>query len=314
MKSEKILVTGGSGFIGSHLIPELVKLEYDVYSLERYVTGRYVLGGRRAVKTVFGDLRDSFHIRNVIRNIQPDAVVHLASISPVSYSYDHPNEVLETNFLGTVNLAESCSREVPHFKHFLFAGTSEEYGDQKVMPLKETSPLRPCSPYAVSKIAADKYLQYMRDAHNFPVTILRNFNTYGRKENTHFVVERIIVQMLEGKSVMLGNPKPVRDFLYVDDHVNSYMTCLGNDNAIGEIFNFCTGRGISIAQLVESVKKITHFKGEMIWNTIPERPFDPMTLIGDCSKAKQLLDWKPRFSLEKGLKFTIKFWKEKLLT
>lgn len=314
MKSEKILVTGGSGFIGSHLIPELVKSEYDVYSLERYVTGRYILGGRRKVKTVFGDLRDYFSIRNTIRKVRPDAVVHLASISPVSYSYDHPNEVLETNFLGTVNLAESCSREVHRLKHFLFAGTSEEYGDQKVMPLKETSPLRPCSPYAVSKIAADKYLQYMRDAYDFPVTILRNFNTYGRKENTHFVVERIIVQMLEGKSVMLGNPKPVRDFLYIDDHVNSYMTCLGNDNAIGEIFNFCTGRGISIAQLVESIKKITHFKGEIIWNTIPERPFDPMTLIGDYSKAKQLLDWKPRFPLEKGLKLTVKFWKEKLLT
>lgn len=310
----KVLVTGGSGFIGSHLILELAKLDCDVYSLERYVTGRYVLGGRRKVKTVFGDLRDHFAVRKIVREVQPDAVVHLASISPVAYSYDHPNEVLEANFLGTVNLAESCLREVPHFKHFLFAGTSEEYGDQKVMPLKETAPLYPCSPYAVSKVAADKYLQFMQDAYDFPATILRNFNTYGRKENTHFVVERTIVQMLEGKKVLLGDPKPVRDLLYVDDHVNSYITCLGNEKAIGEVFNFCTGCGTSIAQLTESVKKIINFRGEVIWNTIPERPSDPATLIGDYSKAERLLGWNPKFTLEKGLKLTIKFWKEKLLT
>jgi len=312
MKCKKVLVTGGSGFIGSHLIPELVKLGYDVYSLERYVTGRYVLGGHRTVKTVFGDLCDSFHIRNVIRNIQPDAVVHLASISAVSYSYDHPNEVSETNFLGTVNLAESCLREVPHFKHFLLAGTSEEYGDQKNVPIKETAELHPNSPYAVSKVAADKYLQYMRDAYVFPVTILRNFNTYGRKENTHFVVERIITQMLQEKRITLGNPKPIRDLLYVDDHVNSYTTCLGNEKAIGEEFNFCTGRGTSIAQLVKTIERLTNFKGEVIWNTIPERPLDIAVLVGDYSKAKRILGWKPKFTLEKGLELTVKFWKEKL--
>jgi len=308
------LVAGGSGFIGSHLIHELVKLEHDVYSLERYVTGRYVLGGRRAVKTVFGDLRTHFAVRKIVREVQPDAVVHLASISPVSYSYDHPNEVLETNFLGTVNLAESCLQEVPHFKHFLFAGTSEEYGNQKNMPIKETAELRPCSPYAVSKVAADNYLHYMRDAYNFPITVLRNFNTYGRKENTHFIVERIITQMLQGKRVTLGDPKPVRDLLYIDDHVNSYVTCLGNERAIGETFNFCTGRGTSIAQLVKTIRKLTNFKGEVVWNTIPERPLDVAILIGDYSKARRLLGWKPRFTLEKGLKLSVKFWKEKLLT
>ena len=226
MKCEKVLVTGGSGFIGSHLIPKLVELEYDVYSLERYVTGRYVLGGSRTVKTIFGDLRDHFAMRDLIRKIQPDAVVHLAAISAVAYSYNHPSEVLETNFLSTVNLAECCLRDVPHFKHFLFAGTSEEYSDQEDTPIKETAELRPSSPYAVSKVAADKYLQYMHDAYEFPATVLRNFNTYGRKRNAHFVVERIITQMLQQKMVTLGDPTPVRDLLYVDDHVDSYVTCL----------------------------------------------------------------------------------------
>jgi len=312
MECEKVLVTGGSGFIGGHLIPALLDAEHDVYSLERYVTGRYVLGSRRDVKTFFGDLCDFFAIRKLVREIQPDAVIHLASISAVSYSYDHPYEVLETNLLGTVNLAESCLREVPHFKHFLFAGTSEEYGNQENFPIKENAELRPNSPYAVSKVAVDRYLQYMRHAYNFPITVLRNFNTYGRKDNTHFVVERTITQMLKEKVVRLGDPTPVRDFLYVDDHVNSYLTCLGNERAIGEAFNFCTGLGISIAQLVDLIKKLTSFGGEVIWNTVPRRPLDITKLVGDYSKAEKLLRWKPKYTLEKGLKVTVDFWKKKL--
>jgi len=309
----KVLITGGNGFIGSHLIPKLCESEHDVYSLERYVTGRYVLGGQRLVKTVFGNLRDIFAVRKVVREVQPDAVIHLASISAVSYSYNHPIEVMETNFLGTVNLAESCLREVPHFKHFLLAGTSEEYGNQEKTPIKETTELYPNSPYSVSKVAADKYLQYMRDAYDFPVTILRNFNTYGRKDNTHFVVERTITQMFQKKTIRLGDPTPVRDFMYVDDHVNSYLNCLGNRKAIGGIFNFCTGRGVSIAQLAELIKKLTDFKGDIIWNTIPKRPLDIAVLVGDYSKAKQLLGWEPKFTLETGLKRTIDFWENRLL-
>ncbi len=308
----KVLVTGGTGFIGSHLIPKLVELGHDVYSLERYITGRYILGGRYRVETVFGDLCDHFAVRKIVRTVQPEAVMHLAAISPVSYSYDHPMEVIDTNFLGTVNLAESCLREVYHFKHFLCSGTSEEYGNQESMPIKETAELHPNSPYSVSKVAADKYLQYMWAAYSFPMTILRNFNTYGRRNNTHFVVERAITQMLQNRTVRLGDPEPVRDLEYVDDHVNSFLKCLDNDKAKGEIFKFCTGRGISIAQLIELIKEFTGFEGEIIWKTIPERPLDVATLIGDNSKAKRLLGWTPNFTLENGLKLAIDFWKEKL--
>lgn len=177
------------------------------------------------------------------------------------------------------------------------------------MPIRETAELRPGSPYAVSKVAADKYLQYMHDAYEFPVTVLRNFNTYGRKRNAHFVVERIIMQMLQQKTVTLGDPTPVRDLLYVDDHVNSYITCLEDEKAVGQTFNFCTGHGVSIAQLANQIKELVNFKGEIIWNTIPERPLDVATLIGNNSKAKQLLGWKPKFTLKKGLQLTIDFWK-----
>lgn len=307
----KILVTGATGFVGSHLVPKLIERGHDVFTLERYVTGRYVLGKRTNVKTVFGDLKEYFAIRRVIHDVQPDVLIHLAAISPVAYSYDHTDEVIETNFLGTVNLAEACLREVPHFKHFLFASTSETYGNGS-SPKTEETQQNPNSPYAVSKLASEKYLLYMRDAHGFPITIHRNFNTYGRKDNTHFVVERTIVQMLQDEIVRLGDPTPIRDFEYIDDHVNSYLTCLHNSKAIGEVFNFCTGRGTWIKQLVELISELTDFEGEVIWNTIPTRPLDIKELIGDYSKAKRLLGWQPKFTLNEGLRQTVDFWRASL--
>ena len=260
---------------------------------------------------MFGDLRENFSVKRIIHEMQPDAVIHLASISPVSYSYDHPIEVIEANFLATVNLAEACLREAPSFKHFLFASTSETYGNGP-SPKHEDTPQNPNSPYAVSKHACEKYLLYMRDAFGFPLTILRNFNTYGRRENTHFVVERTIVQMLQGNVVRLGDPAPIRDLLYVEDHVNSYLTSLENSKAKGEIFNFCTGKGISVKQMVDLIASLTDYSGEIIWNTIPTRPLDIMELVGDNSKAQKVLGWRPEFSLEDGLKLTIDYWRKKL--
>lgn len=306
-------MTGASGFIGSHLVPRLLERGYEVYALERYVTGRYVLGETRKVKTVFGDLRDSQTARQVIRKVQPDKVVHLAALSAVSYSYEHPQEVLETNFMGTVNLAEACMQEVGDFSHFLFAGTSEEYGNNGTLPQTEDSPLRPNSPYSASKGAADRYLDYMCDAYGFPVTILRPFNSYGRKANTHFIVERTIVQALSAKEIRLGDPTPVRDLLYVDDHIDAYLACLEQPkNAIGQTFNFCTGRGVTIKELVEKVSDFTGFSGQVLWNTIPKRPLDIRELIGSSAKSARLLGWKPKYQLEDGLRKTVDYWKQKL--
>jgi nucleoside-diphosphate-sugar epimerase len=307
----KILVTGAGGFIGSNLVPKLVENEHDVYILERYVTGRYALGQRKDVTTVFGDLKENFSVKRIVYEIRPDIVIHLASISPVAYSYDHPIEVIEANFLATVNLAEICLREISHFKHFLFASTSETYGEG-ASPKRENTPQNPNSPYGVSKHACEKYLLYMRDAYGFPVTILRNFNTYGRKDNTRFVVERTIMQMLQGNTIRLGDSTPIRDFEYIDDHVNSYITCLENPKAKGEIFNFCTGKGVSIKELVDLIAKLTNFNGEIIWNTIPARPLDIKELVGDNSKAQRILGWRPKFNLVDGLELTIDFWRKKL--
>jgi len=306
----KVLVTGGTGFIGSHLIPELVEKGFEVWSLERYVTGR--VGQPHKVKTVYADLVDGFTVRKALRTVQPDIVVHLASISPVAYSYDHPQEIIETNFIGTINLAEACLREVHSFTQFLFAGTSEEYGNNGFEIQVETNPLKPASPYAVSKVACEHYLNYMKEAYDFPITILRPFNTYGRKNDYHFLIEKTIVQMLTRNIVELVDPNPIRDWLYVEDHVNAYLTCLGNSKAVGEVFNFCTGKGYTIKETVEKIAEMIRFKGEVKWGSAPARPSESHVIIGSYEKARQVLGWKPKYSLEEGLKETVEYWRRKL--
>ena len=302
----KILLTGTTGFIGSHLLPALA--DHESYSLERYMTTRFAQGFRRDVRTVFADLRDVHAVEGAIREIKPDVVIHLASISPVAYSYDHPQEVIEASLNATVNLAEACLREVPRLRQFLFASTSETYGNGPV-PKTEETPQHPNSPYAVGKLAAEKYLLYMRDAHGFPVTVLRPFNTYGRKRDMHFVVEKIVVQMLTTNQVLLGDPDPIRDLLYVDDHVAAYRTCLLNERSIGQVYNFCTGRGVRIQELVQKVGEVAGFQGEVVWNTLPKRPLDIDVLIGSFAKVQRDLGWAPRVTLEEGLARTVEYWR-----
>ena len=315
MKIEKILLTGSSGFIGQELAKKLVEKGYELHTLDRYVTGRYTLDGSPKVITHYANLTDYPAVRSIIKEVKPDAVIHLAAISAVSFSYEHPIEVSEVNYIGSVNLAEACYKEVPDFKQFITAGTSEEYGMALTSPkekLTEESPLMPNSPYAVAKVAFDHYLQYMGKAYNFPYTILRPFNTYGREDNAHFFIERTITQMLKQDKVYLGDPTAIRDWLYVDDHVGGYLKAIGNDNAIRQAINLCTGTGYTTKATAELIAKLTGYKGQIIWNATPARPLDARMLIGDNAKAQELLGWKPEYSLEEGLKKAIEYWRAKL--
>jgi nucleoside-diphosphate-sugar epimerase len=299
----KVLVTGSTGFIGSDLVPKLLEKGLEVYELRRYVTGRY---SDRETKVVNADLNDHLRVKEAVSEIRPEYVIHLAAISPVAYSYEHYAEVLKTNFMASVNLAEVNRQFNPRLIHFLAAGTSEEYGIQESFPIRETADLRPNSPYAVSKVAMDRYLQYMRDAYDFPMTVLRPFNTYGRTGNTHFVVERIASQMMVNGEVCLGEPDPVRDLMFMDDHVSAYLTCLGNERAMRRTFNFCTGVGTSIRELVEVIQGITGWSGVVRWHTIPKRPLDIPVLVGDNQKARSVLGWSPKVKLLEGLEVTVK--------
>ncbi len=305
----RVLLSGSSGFVGNVMAPRLCDIGFDVYCLERFVSNRYCKPTNPKIKTVFADLNDHWAIRSIVKQIQPEYVVHLAALSPVSASYDRWQEYLTTNFEATVNLAECCMREDGNLKQFLFAATSECFGNQKTFPIKETAEYHPNSPYAVSKVAAVSYLRYMRDAYDFPVTIIFPFNSYGRAECKHFITEKIMWQMLTQETVKLGDPTPIRDLLYVSDHIEGYVAALGNPKAIGGSFNICTGKGVTIKELADKIAELTGFKGKLVWGTIPARPLDIQCLIGDNAKAKKVLGWKPKVSLNDGLERTVKMMK-----
>ena len=319
----KILLTGASGFIGQALGKKLLESKdvelHEVHAIERYVTGRYnhyqnsKNDGKNTSKH-YVDLKDYHGVRTLIEKLSPDYIIHLAAISPVAYSYDNYLEVTEVNYLSSINLAEAA-RKLENFKQFIFAGTSEEYGLailDKNKKLTENSELKPNSPYAVAKIATDMYLQYMGLAYNFPYTVMRPFNTYGRIDNNHFFIERTVTQMLNGNSVRLGDPDAVRDWVYVDDHVEGYVKALGNKKAIGQTIQLCTGKGYTTRETAELIAEMTGYNGSIEWNATQKRPLDAKVLIGDNSKAKKLLGWEPKYDLKQGLEKTIEFWRSKL--
>jgi len=220
------------------------------------------------------------------------------------------------DFSGT--LAENCifqklkGSSKSDLKKFIFASTMETYGWQKTGVLfKEDIRLHPGSPYSVAKAACEYYIEMAHKAFGLPYVIMRPCNTYGRKHNAGFVVEYLVTAMLAGRDVYLGTPKAVRDMMYVDDHVNAYMTVL-KSKEINQTFNFGTGSGVTMLALAKKIKSMTGFKGKIIQHFPPDYPMRPVTeeyLSLDASKAKKILGWKPRYTLDEGLKQTIAYWK-----
>ena len=318
----RIFVTGMTGFLGHQLSETLLKKGHKLGTLARNVatsdrpiasnTESMIRGEKQSgISYYYGDLTDYLNIFDVLSNFKPDVIIHLAAQTSVAYSFTHTTEIFNVNFLGVANMAEAAIRAIPNLKRFIFSGSAEEYGIQTKFPTKETAELHAASPYAVAKIAAEKHLKYLHDAYGFPSIIFRNANSYGRKYNHQFVIESIIYQMLKGKStVRLGDPTPFRDFIFQPDLLSAYVLAatVNNKKILGESINIGTGKSISIRQLAEKIKKITGYKGKIQWNSFPKRSLEIPKLELDNSKAKKLLKWKPKYSLDQGLKITTTYY------
>ena len=315
----KVLITGISGFIGSELARRLVqKKEVKVAGLVRSTSDKDHLAALddliSKITLFYASLTDYHAVRNILRAFRPDYIVHLGAKTAVRESFEMPYEFNEVNYLGTINLANSAM-EIPDFKKFIFASTQEVYGWQKSKkPFKEETILHPASPYAVSKVASEKYIEMASRAYGFPYLISRATNSFGRKHNTGFIVEYLITTMLQGQDVYLGTPKAVRDLMYVDDHVSAYLKLL-EIKLMNQTFNFSTASQTKMLELAILIKKKLNFKGKIIPRFPPDyhwRPVSEEYLSMDASKARKLLGWKPKYSLEKGLDKTIAYWKTKV--
>jgi len=216
--------------------------------------------------------------------------------------------------IGTMNVAEAAKDTCPNLQKFILAGSVEEYGNQEHFPITESAELRAMCPYAVAKIAAEKYLKYLWEAYKFPSVIFRQANTYGRKDNDYFIVETIVTQMLRGNEVNLGDPRPVRDLLYVEDLCRIYLDVINNSDPsiLGQSFNVGTEKGVSVKELAQKVAMHTRFRGRINWNTKPPRPGEVWKIIVSSKKARTMLKWRPKTELDQGLDLVVDYWKKKL--
>lgn len=324
-KNMRIFITGMTGFLGDQLATKLIERGHKLGSLARNVasadrpiaqnTESMIRGEKRkGISYYYGDLTDYLNIYDSLTNFKPDVIIHLGAQTSVAYSFTHSTEVFNVNFLGVVNMAEAARRGLPNLKRFIFSGSVEEYGIQTKFPIKESAELHAASPYAVAKIASEKYLRYLFDAYGFPAIIFRNANSYGRRYNHQFVIESIIYQMYKGKSpIKLGNPIPVRDFVFEPDLLSAYVLATESNNKkiLGESINIGTGKAITIRDLAKKIAKITGYKGKIKWNSFPKRQLEIPRLQIDNAKAKKLLKWNPKFSLCEGLRITASFYAPK---
>lgn len=304
--SEKVLVTGADGFIGSHLTERLVREGYSVRAFVQYNSFNswgWLDTCSPEVKANFevfaGDIRDPHGIKNAMRGC--DSVLHLAALIAIPYSYHSPDTYVDTNIKGTLNVLQAA-REL-NLRRVIHTSTSEVYGSAKFVPITEDHPLSGQSPYSATKIAADQIAFSFYTSFNLPVLIIRPFNTFGPRQSARAVIPTIITQIASGnKVVKLGATRPTRDFSFVEDTVSGFVAALESENGVGEIFNLGSNFEISIGDTAEL---ITQLMGKEIKIVSEEERLRPMgseveRLWADNSKAKNSLNWEPKYSGKSG--------------
>lgn len=312
------LVTGITGFIGSRLASRLVDDGYNVHGLVRHSSERDL--GRISkimpqVHLIEGDLGTFHSILSAVDAAEPNTVFHLGALTPVRLSFDDPYPYVSTNFEGTLNLVHAILKESPNAR-LIAASTAEVYGWQEGnKPIRENAVLNPASPYAVTKAAADEYVQMANRVYHLQGTVLRPINSYGRLGEKGFFIEYLVSKMLAGDQCYVGAPDSVRDYMFADDHVNAYMLAARSSQAVGQVYNVSPGNPISNSEVAKMLAKMTQFKGRIAFGSYPpgypQRPKvqDPQYLVLDNSKITKELGWKPIVGLEEGLARTIEAWK-----
>lgn len=303
----KVLVTGGGGFIGSHMIKFLVENGFEVraFDLPAQIAKNPSLKEAEVYKGSILDIND---ITNAIKGC--DYVMHLAAMLGVKRTEAKRLDCLNVNIRGSINVLDACVRD--NIKKIIFSSSSEVYGDQEKMPISETNPLNPKSVYAITKLAVEEYLKAYKQRYNLDYTILRFFNVYGPRQVANFVIPKFIKLVMENNQpTIYGKGNQVRAFCYVDDIVRGTHLALVNERANSEIFNIGNdNESISIKDLALKIISIAKKDLEPVFVSADRaRERDVQIRIPDISKAKKILNYKPKISLSEGLSKIIKYGK-----
>jgi len=313
----KVLVTGADGFIGSHLTESLVRQGFEVRAFVQYNSFNswgWLDHCHEDVKGHFdvisGDIRDPFGVKDSMRDCQ--AVIHLAALIAIPFSYHSPSAYVATNVMGTLNVLQAAREN--DVSRVIHTSTSEVYGSARFIPITEEHPLQGQSPYSASKIGADQLAFSFFTSFGLPVVTIRPFNTYGPRQSARAVIPTIITQLAsKSRGLNLGSLSPTRDFSFVGDTVSGFMAALESDKGIGEVFNLGSNFEISIGETVDLISNLMNCEPELTLDVNRIRPINSEVnrLLADNSRARNAFGWEPEFrgleGLKRGLRSTIEW-------
>lgn len=303
---DKVLITGADGFIGSHLTEALVREGRKVKAFVLYNSFNswgwldHCPADVKAQLEIFvGDIRDPHGVKSAIQGC--DAVLHLAALIAIPYSYHSPDTYVDTNIRGTLNVLQAA-REL-HIRRVIHTSTSEVYGTARFVPITEDHPLQGQSPYSATKIAADQLAYSFHASFGLPVVIARPFNAYGPRQSARAVIPTIITQIANGKrKIRLGATSPTRDFNYVQDVVTGFISALDSERGLGEAVNFGSNFEISIGDTARIIAEVMGAEIEIVTDGTRLRPkgSEVERLRADNSKARTLFGWRPSYAGQEG--------------
>lgn len=307
---KSVLVTGGGGFIGSHLVEQLVELGVKTRAFVHYRSdGSWGWLDQSPckddVEVISGDLRDRDNVATAVKNV--DIVYHLAALIAIPYSYSSPGSFIQTNVEGTFNIVQAC-RDF-NIQKMIHTSTSEVYGTAQRVPIDEMHPLQAQSPYAASKIAADKIVESFHLSFGLPTITVRPFNTFGPRQSSRAVIPTIIAQALTSEKIRLGNVHPTRDLNYVANTVDGFVRAALSKSGVGWTVNLGSGVEVSVGDLAKMISRLV---GKETVIEVDEQRVRPQKsevdrLLADNALAQSRLNWKPAVSLEQGLINTIEW-------
>ena len=310
LKGEKVLITGATGFIGSHLTRRLLKEGTEIHILIKKDSNIYRIKDIIENLAVWqGDVQDYPSLYYCIKKSNPRIIFHLATLRNVTRNMKLIEPMIDINIKGTLNIFRGLIENKTRIKCFINTGTCEEYGGAPA-PFYESQREMPVSPYSASKVAATYFCQMISKTINLPIIILRPFLTYGPFQDTDMFIPSLINHCLCGKDFPMTEGNQTRDFIYVDDIVDAYLLAATFPNAIGEIINI--GSGIEY-RIKDVAKKIVNMMGKsirLLLGALPKRPGETSHFFCDNEKAKRLLNWSPRVNLDEGLEKTIRWYKD----